>query len=270
MIGNRRFVPPTLLTVLLLVVALQPEALQPGIASSTQAPMIARKIKYKVVGQYPHDTGAFLQGLVWHDGGFYESTGLLGESELRRVKFPSGQVTKRVSLPSDVFGEGLAMMGDRLVQLTWQSNRGFVYDRETLTLEREFAYEAEGWGLTFDGENLILSDGSNTLTYLDAATFQPVRRLDVTWDGTPLYNLNELEFIEGEIWANVWQTDHIVQIEPSTGEVISYLDLKGLSGRVSGGPDDVLNGIAYDARKKRIFVSGKRWPWVFRIKLKNK
>jgi glutamine cyclotransferase len=221
-----------------------------------------------VVNSYPHDRAAFLQGLVWHDGGFYESTGLAGHSTLRRVKFPSGQVTKSISLSPELFGEGLAMVGDELIQLTWQSHRGFVYDRESFALMREFSYETEGWGLTYDGTNLILSDGSDGLTYLDPRTFQPLRRLPVTWDGNPQFNLNELEFIEGEIWANVWNTDFIVRIDPSSGRVTSCLDLKGiLAPETPRDSDDVLNGIAYDPVNKRIFVGGKRWPRLFEIKL---
>ena len=238
---------------------------------NAQAPGVAPQLRYKVVASYPHDPTAYLQGLVWHDGVFYESTGLHGQSTLRRVRFQSGRVTKSVSLPADVFGEGLSLVGNELIQLTWQSHRGFVYDRETFRLLREFTYDTEGWGLTYDDSNLIMSDGSSTLTYLDPRSFERVRRLTVTWDGRPVFNLNELEFIEGEIWAYVWQTDFIVRIDPSTGQVNSFLDLKGiLSGDVPRGSDDVLNGIAYDAQTGRIFVSGKRWPRVFQIKIKKK
>jgi glutamine cyclotransferase len=221
-----------------------------------------------VVNSYHHDPTAFLQGLVWHDGGFYESTGLPGQSTLRRVKFPSGQVTKSISLAPELFGEGLAMVGDELIQLTWQSRRGFVYDRESFALMREFSYDSEGWGLTYDGTSLILSDGSDGLTYLDPRSFERLHKLPVTWDGRPQFNLNELEFIEGEIWANVWNTDFIVRIDPSSGRVTSFLDLKGiLPSDVQRTSDDVLNGIAYDSVNKRIFVSGKRWPRLFEIKL---
>ena len=228
----------------------------------------APRRRYKVVNSYPHDPAAFLQGLVWHDGGFYESTGLPGQSTLRQVKFPSGKVIKSVSLSPELFGEGLAIVGDELIQLTWQSHRGFVYDRESFAVKREFHYDTEGWGLTYDGAHLILSDGSDRLTYLDPNTFSPVSTLPVTWDGRPQFNLNELEFIEGEIWANVWNTDFIVRIDPSSGLVASYLDLKGiLLPDVPRGPDDVLNGIAYDPANKRIFVGGKHWPRLFEIKL---
>ena len=234
---------------------------------AAQSAVSAPRLRYKVVNSYPHDPTAFLQGLVWYDGGFYESTGLSGQSTLRRVKFPSGQVTKSISLAPELFGEGLAMVGDELIQLTWQSHRGFVYDRESFALMREFSYNTEGWGLTYDGTDLILTDGSDGLTYLDPQTFAPVRRLAVTWDGRPQFNLNELEFIEGEIWANIWQTDFIVRIDPATGHVASYLDLKGiLPASVPRSSDDVLNGIAYDSVNNRIFVSGKHWPRLFEIK----
>ena len=229
----------------------------------------AQKIAYEVVDSFPHDPDAFLQGLVWHEGGFYESTGLFGESTLRRVEFPSGKVLKKINLSSDLFGEGVALAGDQLVQLTWQSHRGFVYERETFRMVREFSYPTEGWGITFDGTNLIMSDGSNTLTYLDAQTYQPVKKLTVTMNGRPVMELNELEFIEGEIWSNVWQTDMILRIDPQTGRVTSYLDMRGVLPReFRTGREDVLNGIAYDAERKRIFISGKKWPRIIEIRLK--
>ncbi len=242
----------------------------PNRTATTHAAVAAPRLRYRVVNSYPHDPTAFLQGLVWYDGGFYESTGLPGQSTLRQVKFPSGKVIKSVSLSPELFGEGLAMVGDELIQLTWQSHRGFVYDRESFAIRREFSYDTEGWGLTYDGAHLILSDGSDGLTYLDPRTFEPLRRLPVTWDGRPVFNLNELEFIEGEIWANVWQTDFIVRIDPSSGQVASFLDLKGiLPPDVPRGSDDVLNGIAYDSANNRIFVSGKHWPRLFEIKPKR-
>ncbi|HLG15882.1 MAG TPA: glutaminyl-peptide cyclotransferase [Blastocatellia bacterium] len=229
----------------------------------------AAKSAYEVVNTSPHDPGAYLQGLLWHDGGFYESTGLYGESTLRRVEFPSGRVVKSLSLAPALFGEGLALVDNRLIQLTWKSQRGFVYDRETFKLLREFTYDTEGWGLTYDGANLIMSDGSSTLTYLNPNTFAPVKKLPVTLNGRPLDQLNELEYIEGEIWANVWQTDLIVRIDTTSGHVNSFLDMAGLLPRERrDGSEDVLNGIAYDPAKKRIFVSGKLWPQIFEIRLK--
>jgi glutamine cyclotransferase len=235
--------------------------------SSASAP--AKLDPYEIVNSYPHDPQAFLQGLVWYDNGFYEGTGLEGRSTLRRVEFPSGRVVKSISLAPDLFGEGVALAGDRLVQLTWKAHRGFVYDRDTFKLLREFKYDTEGWGITYDGKNLVMSDGSNTLTYLDPETFQPVRRLNVTWNGRPQDELNELEYIEGEIWANVWQQNYILRIDPETGRVKSYLDMKNLfPPQLRTGSEDVLNGIAYDPQSKRIFVSGKLWPRLFEIRVK--
>jgi glutamine cyclotransferase len=233
------------------------------------AQQTARQLTYEVVNSYPHDPDAFLQGLVWYDNGFYESTGLYGRSTLRRLEFPSGKVVKSIALSSEFFGEGLALVGDHLIQLTWQTHRGFVYDRESFKLLREFAYDTEGWGLAYDGENLILSDGSSTLFYLDPQTYQPVRKLQVTMNGRPITELNELEFIEGEIWANVWQKDLILMIDPATGQVRSFLNLKGiLAPSDRKGTEDVLNGIAYDSEHKRVFVTGKLWPRLFEIKIK--
>jgi glutaminyl-peptide cyclotransferase len=221
-----------------------------------------------VVGSYPHDPGAFLQGLVWYDGGFYESTGLYGQSSLRRVAFPSGEVLQRTDLPADDFGEGLAQVGDRLLQLTWRSMHGYIYDRQSFSPLGQFPYDTEGWGLTYDGSSLILSDGSNVLTFLDPESFQPIRTVQVTLDGRPVRELNELEWIRGEVWANVWQTDVIVRIDPQTGNVTSVLDMSGLlPADQSRDRDDVLNGIAYDPDTDRIFVSGKRWPLLFEIHL---
>lgn len=245
----------------------------PGAGEKSLAPRgpgrVPRQLDYEVVSSFPHDPTAFLQGLVWHAGHFYESTGLEGRSTLRQVDFPSGKVLRVVPLAPELFGEGLALVGERLVQLTWKSRRGFVYDRETFRLLREFTYDGEGWGLTYDGTHLIMSDGGNVLTYLDPETFGPVRKLFVTMRGWPIRNLNELEFIEGEIWANVWKTDLIVRIDPASGEVTSFLDLTGiLRPEMRTGEEDVLNGIAYDPRGKRIFVSGKLWPRIFEIRLK--
>lgn len=242
---------------------------RPNEPVATGAPArIARQLSYEVVGSYPHDPAAFLQGLVWHDGGFYESTGLEGRSTLRRVEFPSGKVVQSVSLSPDLFGEGLALVANRLIQLTYTSHRGFVYDRGTFRLLREFSYETEGWGLAYDGKNLIMSDGSAMLTFLDPETFQPVRKLAVVMNGQPVASLNELEFVEGEVWANVWRTDLIVCIDPDSGQVGSFLKLAGiLPAGARTGNEDVLNGIAYDAQTKRIFVSGKLWSKLIEIRV---
>lgn len=240
----------------------------PATAQVAPAPVIAQKLDWKVQGVYPHDPNAFTQGLLWQNGGFYEGTGIEGKSSLRRVEFPSGKVLQKRELPKEVFGEGVALAGDKLVQLTWRSNLGYVYDRATFDLLKKFTYTNEGWGLTYDGHNLIQSDGTSTLTYLDPQSYQPVRQLKVTMNGQGLKNLNELEWIEGKIWANVWQTDLIVRIDPATGQVNSFLDLAGLLPKKwRTGNEDVLNGIAYDPDKKRLFVTGKQWPRLFEIKV---
>lgn len=222
--------------------------------------------QYEVLSSYPHDPTAFLQGWLWHDGGFYESTGLNGESTLRRVAFPSGDVVQKIDVPREYFAEGLAMVGDRLIQLTWRSKKAFVYDRESFGLVGELPYETEGWGLTYDGTALVMSDGSANLFFLDPETFQVTRTLPVTLDGRPLQRLNELEWVKGEVWANVWQTDMVVRIDPASGQVVGVLDMTGLLPNRRDS-DDVLNGIAYDAETDRLFVSGKRWPLLFEIRV---
>src|SRR5262249_53362255 len=222
---------------------------------------------YEVVSSSPHDPTAFLQGLVWYDGGFYESDGLFGESNLRRVAYPSGQVLKRVDVPREHFAEGLAMVGDRLVQLTSRSKKGVIYDRDSFSPVGDFPHNTQGWGLTYDGTSLIMSDGSSTLFFLDPNTFQLVRTVAVSLDGHPLERLNELEWIKGEVWANVWLTSMIVRIDPSNGQVVGVLDMTGLLPTNPRDPDDVLNGIAYDADGDHTFVSGKRWPLLFEIRV---
>ena len=240
----------------------------PQIATVQSVP--ALRLDWQVVNSYPHDPNAFTQGLVWFDDGFFEGTGLVGKSQLRRLAFPSGKVLQKRDLPADVFGEGVALFGDKLAQLTWQSRRGFVYDRDSFKPLREFTYATEGWGLTYDGQYLILSDGTSTLTYLDTQSLQAVRTLTVTFNGAPLRYLNELEWIDGAIWANVWQSDRIVRIDPASGQVTAYLDLAGiLPARLRTGKEDVLNGIAYDAQRKRFFVTGKLWPRLFEIKVQD-
>lgn len=242
---------------------------QAPVQSPVDAP--ARQLLWHVVASYPHDSSAFTEGLLWRDGGFYESTGMEGQSSLRRVEFPSGKVVRKLKLPNDLFGEGLALSGNRLVQLTWQTRRGFVYDVNSFKLLREFSYPTEGWGMTSDGQSLIMSDGSDTLFFLDPQSFGPTRQLSVTLSGKPLRNLNELEWIDGQIWANVWQTNLIVRIDPASGKVISFLDLSGILSpsmlKNQSRPVDVLNGIAYDSASKRIFVTGKYWPRVFEIRV---
>lgn len=226
---------------------------------------------YEVVTSYPHDRDAFTQGLIWQDGGFLESTGLNGKSSLRRVELASGKVLQSVPVEAEYFAEGMTVLGNRIYQLTWQHQKGFIYDLATFQRLGEFAYQGEGWGLTTDGQSLILSDGSAQLRFLDPQTFKVLRTITVLVNGRPIDKLNELEFIKGEIFANVWTTDFVVRIDPADGHVTGIVDLSGLLPVVARPPDaDVLNGIAYDAAKDRIFVTGKKWDRVFEIRLKAK
>ncbi|MBK9241641.1 MAG: glutaminyl-peptide cyclotransferase [Acidobacteria bacterium] len=225
---------------------------------------------FTVVNSFPHDPGAFTQGLVYADGEFLESTGLFGESSLRRVEIATGKVLQRKAIDAKYFAEGLALVGDALVQLTWQSKIGFVYDRKTFTQRRTFQYQTEGWGIAYDVKGgLVMSDGSDRLTFLDPKTYAVTRTIRVTDAGRPVPQLNELEWIEGEIWANVWQTDRVARIAPATGAVNAWVDFSTLWPQARRTPPaDVLNGIAYDAAGKRIFVTGKKWPRVYEVRTK--
>lgn len=225
---------------------------------------------FRVVATYPHDITAFTQGLVYADGELFESTGLQGESTLRRVEIATGRVLQQLKVPEPYFAEGLALVGDALVQLTWQHRLGFVYDRKTFAKRRTFPYHTEGWGLAHDGAaRLVMSDGSDTLTFLDPKTLAPGRTLKVTSGGAPVSQLNELEWVEGEIWANVWTTDRIVRIQPATGVVTGWINLDTLWPRSQRMPPaDVMNGIAYDTAGKRIFVTGKKWPRLYQITIR--
>ena len=239
------------------------------VGASAQAAAGIVRYTYEVVAAWPHDRAAFTQGLVFRHGGFLESTGLNGQSTLREVEVKTGRVLKQVALAPQYFGEGLAVVGDRVIQLTWQNRKAFVYDADTFRLEREFAYEGEGWGLTTDGRSLILSDGSSRLRFIDPATFVVTRTMEVTAQGRPVNRLNELEFIHGEVFANVWQSEEVMRIDPASGEVRGIVDFSGLlppQDRRAG--IDVFNGIAYDPATDRLFVTGKRWPTVFEVRLK--
>ncbi|MGH9617130.1 MAG: glutaminyl-peptide cyclotransferase [Acidobacteriaceae bacterium] len=223
---------------------------------------------YKVVAAYPHDATAFTQGLVFVSGMLYESTGLRGRSSLRMVDLESGRVLQQHDLPAKYFGEGLTDWRSNLIQLTWQAHVSFVYDRFSFRLIRTFTYPWEGWGLTHDDKHLILSDGSSTLYLLDPSTFKQVGKIEVTADGRPVRELNELEYIHGEIFANVWETNRIARISPSTGKVLAWIDLSGVRPpSTMQDSDAVLNGIAYDSQHDRLFVTGKLWPKIYQIKL---
>lgn len=224
---------------------------------------------YKVVHRYPHDTNAFTEGLIYLHGTLYESTGGQGSSSVRQVDLATGKVLRQVWLPPTIFGEGIVDWHGRLVQLTWHQHEGIVWDLATLKPVERFAYPGQGWALTRNGTHLYMSDGSSDLRILDPVSFKQVGTLHVTADGRPVTKLNELEWVKGEIWANIWQTSRIARIDPATGHVVGWIDLSGIYD-VQATPDpqdDVLNGIAYDAAHDRLFVTGKCWPTLFQIRL---
>lgn len=231
-------------------------------------PQGSSEFTVQVLAEYPHDRAAFTQGLVMDNGALFEGTGLFGQSTLRRVDLETGTVLQQINLANEFFGEGVTVLGDRIIQLTWLSNTGFVYDRTTFDLLDTFMYSTEGWGITHDGTRLIMSDGTSTIRFLDPQTFENIGSINVVDMNGPVIRLNELEYIAGEIWANVWLTDFIVVINPATGDVTASIDLTGLlSPEDLTEPVDVLNGIAYDAQNDRIFVTGKLWPKLFEIEL---
>jgi len=223
---------------------------------------------YNVVNTYPHDRTAFTQGLVFEDDVLYEGTGQYGHSTLRRVELETGDVLQIRELSDQFFGEGITIYGDEVIQITWQSNVGFVYDKNSFELLQQFNYATEGWGITHDGTRLIMSDGTSTLHFLDPQTFEEIGQLEVFDNDGPVTKLNELEYIQGEIYANVWQTDWVARIAPETGQVVGWVELGGLlTAEDLSEPVDVLNGIAYDAKTDRLFVTGKLWPKLFEIEL---
>jgi len=238
-----------------------------GEAAEGPMPGKMPRYQYRVIRSYPHDKQAFTQGLVYADGFFYEGTGLHGLSSLRKVEVASGRVLKEIRLEPSYFGEGITIFGDRIVQITWQSHVGFVYDKKSFLLLKRFTYPHEGWGITHDGKRLIMSDGTSVLHVLDPNDFRETATIRVS-DGQGLVDgLNELEYVQGVIYANVWPTDRIVVINPATGRVTAWIDLKGLLAKEDSSGVDVLNGIAYDAQDDRLFVTGKLWPKVFELKI---
>jgi glutamine cyclotransferase len=224
---------------------------------------------YQVVRSYPHDHAAFTQGLIFRDGFLYEGTGLNGRSSIRKVNLETGEVLKIQTLPQQYFGEGITDWKGQILQLTWQAELGFVYDMNTFEQQRTFSYKGEGWGLTHDGSRIIMSDGSADLRFIDPATLKETGRLTVRDEKGPVTQLNELEFVKGEIYANVWQTERIARISPKDGHVTGWIDLHGLLAPSERAGIDVLNGIAYDAAGDRLFVTGKWWPRLFEIKLQR-
>jgi glutamine cyclotransferase len=223
---------------------------------------------YNIINVYPHDQNAFTQGLVFENGFIYEGTGLYGKSSLRKVELETGDVLQMLELDPDLFGEGITIYNENIIQLTWRSNTGFVYDKMTFDLLRQFNYPTEGWGITYDGSRLIMSDGTSALYYLDPETLEITGHVDVYDNKGFVTELNELEYIQGKIYANVWQTDLIAIISPASGKVLGWIDLEGLlSPEDHYEPVDVLNGIAYDSENDRLFVTGKLWPKLFEIEL---
>jgi glutamine cyclotransferase len=222
---------------------------------------------YQVVHVYPHDHAAFTQGLIYLDGFLYEGTGMKGQSSIRKVELETGRVVQEKPLTAQFFGEGLTDWGKELIEITWQSKTGFVWDRETFQLLKSFGYSGEGWGLTHDGKRLIMSDGTAFLRFLDPVTLKEVGKLQVKEGSKPVDNLNELEYYKGDVLANIWQDDRIARISLATGQVVAWIDLAGILPAGDREGIDVLNGIAYDSKGDRLFVTGKWWPKLFEIKL---
>jgi len=225
----------------------------------------AQTYTLRVLNTYPHDPGAFTEGLTFDGSFLYEGTGLYGQSSLRRVELETGRVLEVYSLPPEYFGEGIAIRGDSIVQLTWQSGIGFIYDRDSFERTGDFTYATEGWGITYDGSRFIMSDGTSTLYFLDDS-LRPAGHIKVNDNGAPVSSLNELEYINGRVYANVWHSDSIAIIDPDSGKVEGRIDLSGLLPSGTTGAD-VLNGIAYDSAGRRLFVTGKLWPSLFEIEL---
>jgi glutamine cyclotransferase len=241
----------------------------------TLVPVAAQRVQgapvygYEVVNVYPHDREAFTQGLLYRDGVLYESTGLNGRSSLRKVQLETGKVLQQVPVESRYFAEGLTDWGTRLVQLTWNTNVGFVYDLRSFKRLQTFSYTGEGWGLARDDRRLIMSDGSSTLRFLDPQTLKVTGQVQVSDGPVTIRDVNELEFVDGQVYANVWLTDRIAMIAPDTGRVTGWINLSGLMSKSRLSEDAVLNGIAYDAPRKRLFVTGKLWPSLFEIRIRR-
>ena len=246
------------------------KSISPQAANSLQSRISSAVpvMSYRIVNTYPHDPEAFTQGLVFADDILYEGTGLRGQSTLRKVDLVSGNILQIRNLPPRYFGEGITVFRNKVIQLTWQAKIGFVYDKKTFQLLGTFNYPTDGWGITHDGNRLIMSDGTSTLRLLDPQTFKEVAQIEVHSTDGPVTRLNELEYVKGEIYANIWRTDRIARISPQTGKVLGWIELGGLLGPEDRGRRiDVLNGIAYDAKNDRLFVTGKLWPKLFEIKL---
>src|SRR5215217_1560000 len=250
----------------------QPPGSNSNSANKTTAPANgpAPKYGYQIVNIWPHDSNAFTQGLILMDGKLLESTGQEGFSSLRRVELESGKVLQKVNVPEPYFAEGITQLNGKVYQLTWQHNLGFIYDAQTFKRLGQFNYQGEGWGLTTDGQSLILSDGSPGIRFIDPGDFRVTRTINVTDRNRPIRELNELEFVNGEIYANVWHENRIATIDPQSGRVNSWIDLTGLMPESEQlDPEAVLNGIAYDQASDKLIVTGKLWPRVYEIKVKR-
>jgi glutamine cyclotransferase len=232
----------------------------------------APEYTYKIIATYPHDPTAYTQGLLYDNGDFIEGTGLKGQSSLRKVKIQTGEIIKSYKLPDDIFGEGVATYQDKIVQISWQDQVAFIYDKTTFTLLNKLSYPfKEGWGITYDNHNLIMSDGSSNIYFLDKDYLSETSHIEVCDNHGPVARLNELEYVDGEIWANIYYTDTIARIDPKTGIIIGKIDMSGLLKKEDRKEDtNVLNGIAYDPQAKRIWVTGKNWPKLFQISVLQK
>lgn len=265
--GMRRWGLPLLAAVALAVGgwALRTRAVTPGQAA-VGAPAIVKTLRVEVIRELPHDPSAYTQGLLWWNDRLYESTGRYGESTLRRLDPRTGAVEQQVAIPSNFFGEGLARVDAHLFMLTWQAERGLVFDLDTFEVVRSFRYRGEGWGLCHDGTRFVMSDGSDTLTFRDPETFDPIATRPVTLRGRPQASLNELECVDGAVYANVYQDDYLVRIDPATGRVTHQIDAAGLLTRAEARRADVLNGIAYDPNAESFYITGKWWPKMFEVR----
>ena len=234
-------------------------------AEAAEPPVV--NYSYRIVNTYPHDQHAFTQGLFYLNGNLYESTGQVGQSTIRKVHFEDGRVLQSVPIPPGLFGEGIVNFGNEIVSITWQGGNGYRWDLATLRRTGEWHYSGEGWGLTQNGTDIIMSDGTSAIRFLDPVTLNERRRITVTLQGTELTELNELEWVNGEIFANIWQTPRIARIDPNSGRVTGIIDLTGLANENTATPDAVLNGIAYDPQTRRLWVTGKLWPRLYEIEL---
>jgi glutamine cyclotransferase len=258
---NKKHIIATLLLIIVTVIA-SFIAINQWQTATTNPPTL---YKFEILNTYPHDTTAFTQGLVYNNGSFFESTGGYGTSTLRKVDLETGQVTKEFKLTDQFFGEGLTQINNELLQLTWQENTGFIYEKNTFDPIGNFSYATEGWGLTYDGSNLIMSDGTSNLYFLNPTTYQEVRQINVLDGNNSITYINELEYVNGDIYANIWLTEKIAIINPQNGQIKGWINMTGLYQ--PQGSNDVLNGIAYDQQSNRLFVTGKNWPNIYEIKI---